>query len=86
MTIRTNLLIEMLALFPADSTVRGFEYGLAVKNPDGTGEVLLLNDTICVRGMTDTRTSELTLSSTTMLEPRGRTHAHTLRIVARKPA
>jgi hypothetical protein len=44
MTIRANVLIELLRTFPIDATVHGFENGLTVKNPDGTGEVVMLND------------------------------------------
>jgi hypothetical protein len=44
MTIRTKSLTELLTIFPSDATVRGFENGLTVKNADGSGEVVMLND------------------------------------------
>jgi hypothetical protein len=44
MTIRTKSLTELLTIFPGDATVRGFENGLTVKNADGSGEVVMLND------------------------------------------
>jgi hypothetical protein len=48
MTIQTNSLAELLKIFPADATVRGFEGGITVKNADGSGEVLMLNDSLPV--------------------------------------
>jgi len=44
MSIRTSTLIEFLKTFPDNATVRGFEDGLSVKNADGTGEVVMLNE------------------------------------------
>jgi len=48
MTIQTNSLAELLKIFPADATVPGFEGGLTMKNADGSGEVVILNDNLSV--------------------------------------
>jgi len=48
MAIQTHSLTELLKVFPADATVRGFENGLTVKNADGSGEVVVLNDSFHV--------------------------------------
>jgi hypothetical protein len=42
--IRTGTLIEFLKTFPDDAIVCGFEEGLSVKDADGNGEVVMLND------------------------------------------
>ena len=52
MTIQTNSLTELLKIFAADATVRGFEGGLTVKNADGSGEVVMLNDNLRVPSTT----------------------------------
>ena len=44
MPIRPSVLIEFLKTFRDDAIVRGFKDGLKVKNADGTGEVVLMND------------------------------------------
>ena len=44
MAIRTGVLIEFLKGFHNDAIVRGFEDGFQVKNADGTGEVVVLNE------------------------------------------
>jgi hypothetical protein len=44
MAIRTSTLIEFLKNFPDNAIVRGFGDGLSVKNADGTGEVVMLNE------------------------------------------
>jgi hypothetical protein len=44
MAIQTSTLIEFLKTFPGNAIVRGFEDGLSVKDADGTGEVVMLND------------------------------------------
>jgi hypothetical protein len=46
MAIRASTLIEFLKTFPDNAIVRGFEDGLSVKDADGTGEVVMLNDRI----------------------------------------
>jgi hypothetical protein len=51
MTIQTNSLAELLKIFPADATVRGFEGGITVNNADGPGEIVMLNDSLPVPEM-----------------------------------
>jgi hypothetical protein len=43
MTIRTDLLAELLKIFPADAIVRVDADGLVLMNADGTGMVVLLS-------------------------------------------
>jgi hypothetical protein len=43
MTIRTDLLAQLLKIFPADAIVRVVADGLVLMNADGTGMVLLLS-------------------------------------------
>ena len=44
MVIRANVLMDLLKTFPPDAIIRGFEDGISVRNADGAGEVLVLND------------------------------------------
>jgi hypothetical protein len=62
MTIRARSLTELLTIFPADATVRGFENGLTVKNADGSGEVVMLNDNFQVPDAAEKDRSDLTPS------------------------
>ena len=43
MTIRVDLLTELLKDFPADATVKGYDDGITIANSDGAGQVVLLN-------------------------------------------
>jgi hypothetical protein len=52
MAIPASTLIEFLRTFPENAIVHGFENGLSVKNADGTGEVVLLNDTFRIPAKT----------------------------------
>jgi hypothetical protein len=69
MTIQTNLLTELLKIFPGNATVRGFEEGLTVKNADGSGEVIMMNDNYPVSHATETnRTDPAPSAGTTAQE------------------
>jgi hypothetical protein len=48
MTIQVKSLTELLKILPVDATIRDFEEGLTVKNADGSGEVVVLNDNLPV--------------------------------------
>ena len=56
MPMRPSVLIELLKTFRDDAIVRGFKDGLKVKNADGTGEVVLMND-----GTTPSSCTEVTV-------------------------
>jgi hypothetical protein len=43
MTIRADLLTELLKGFPADATVKGYNDGITIANNDGSGEVVVMN-------------------------------------------
>jgi len=45
MTIRADVLTELLKGFPADATVKGYNDGITIANSDGAGEVVLMNGT-----------------------------------------
>ena len=45
MTIRADVLTELLKGFPADATVKGYNDGITIANSDGTGAVVLMNGT-----------------------------------------
>jgi hypothetical protein len=87
--IRTQTLTELMQIFPGDATVRGFDEGITVKNADGTGEVLLLNDNFFVPVAAETCTRHPTPSDGTpheeALDTTDPTPAHKLRIVPRRP-
>jgi hypothetical protein len=88
MTIQTKSLAELLKVFPADATVRGFENGLAVKDADGSGEVVMLNDSFYVPSTAVENASHPTPSDCENLQNAAETtrptHAHGLKIVVRK--
>jgi len=46
MTMRADKLIELLKNFPADALVTAHVHGFAVTNHDGTGEVIVLNQSL----------------------------------------
>jgi hypothetical protein len=58
MTIQVDSLTELLKILPVDAAVRGFEEGLIVKNADGSGEVVVLNDNLSVPDAAETNTSQ----------------------------
>ena len=88
MTIQMNSLTELLKIFPGDATVCGFEEGLTMKNADGSGEVVLLNDSFQVPNASETNRSDPIPSDS--VTPQNapatncRTHKHKLWIVPRK--
>jgi hypothetical protein len=88
MTIQTNSLTELLKVFPADATVRGFDDGLAVRNADGSGEVVMLNDSFYVPSTAVENTNHPTSSDCENLQNAAETtrptRGHGIRIVARK--
>jgi hypothetical protein len=88
MTIQTNSLAELLKIFPADATVRGFEEGLTVKNADGSGEVVVLNDNLPVADAAETNRSHPAHPNGTLpqdaLPATNPIDAHKLRLVPRK--
>ena len=88
MTIQTNSLTELLKVFPADAIVRGFDEGLTVKNADGSGEVVVLNDSFYVPSMEEEITSHPAPSECENLQNAAELtrppQTHGLRIVARK--
>mgnify|MGYP001359811069 CR=1 FL=1 len=68
MTIQINSLTELLKIFSADSTVQGFEEGVIVKNADGSGEVIMLNDNFPVPDMAETNRNQPTPRDGTTLQ------------------
>jgi hypothetical protein len=56
--IQVNSLTELLKILPVDATVRGLEEGLIVKNADGSGKVVVLNDNLSVPDAAETNTSQ----------------------------
>jgi hypothetical protein len=44
--MRADRLIDLLKNFPVDATVTGHEHRFVVTNHDGTGEVIVLNQTL----------------------------------------
>jgi hypothetical protein len=88
MTIQINSLTELLKIFSADSTVQGFEEGVIVKNADGSGEVIMMNDNFPVPDAAETNRNQPTPRDGTTLQ--GATDgadppdAHKLWLVPRK--
>jgi len=88
MTIQINSLTELLKIFPADATVRGFEEGVIVKNADGSGEVVVLNDNLPVSDAAEIDRSQAAhpdgTSQQDALPAADPIDAHKLRLVPRK--
>jgi hypothetical protein len=89
MTIQTNSLTELLKIFPGDATVRGFAEGLTVKNADGSGEVVMMNDNFQAPDAAEKKRSDPSPSGGATprqdaQEATDPTDAHKLRLVARK--
>ena len=58
MAIQVKSLTRLLKILPLDATVQGFEEGLTVKNADGSGEVVVLNDNLPVPNAAETNRSQ----------------------------